>query len=304
VRSWTRRPNRFAVFVVLALAAVLAASAIVSAATNKSASRARPWWSRTFEVPEVLPDPYPFCCGAYWDTLLVSTTSSGAIVADPKNPRNHVFAAQAGPNNGRDYADWSLLTQTPVVSHGFEGSSVWIRMRLYFPTSFRPTGHTAGQRNSEWNWLTMFHDKESASRCAGEDPSTVSLGIINRRRRVNPRFRLRLIGGVQSANRCTPKSLRIDGPRVRPGHWYTLVEHVVFSPSRSGLVQIWIDGRRVANVHFPTVYRHPDGSVGDYYFSFGYYRLRASWHATVLFDNVAEGPTRASISTGGKKKRG
>jgi hypothetical protein len=144
----------------------------------------------------------------------------------------------------------------------------------------------------------MFHDRAAPSRCSGEDPSTISFGIINRRRRLNPRFRLRLLGGVQSARRCTPGSLRVDGPRVRRGHWYTVVEHVVFSPSASGLVQIWIDGRRMANVHFPTVYKRPDSSVGNYYFCLGYYRLRASWDATVLFDNVAEGPTRASIAGG------
>jgi hypothetical protein len=250
----------------------------------------------------VLPEPYPFCCGAYWDTLLVSGTSSGAIVTDPTNSRNKVFAAHAGPNNGRDYADWSLLTQTPAVSHGIEDGSVWVRMRLYFPRSFKPSGHSAGQMDSEWNWLTMFHDGEYASRCSTEDPSTISLGIINRRRRPNPRFRLHLIGGAQSTTRCSPNSLRINGPRVRLGHWYTLVEHVVFSPSKRGLVQIWIDGRRMANVHFPTVYRHPDGNVGDYYFCFGYYRLHSSWDAAVLFDNVAEGPTQASTAMGSRKR--
>ena len=301
MRACRRWRCRLLALVVLSFAVLLSAATIVPAGTVKQAAAEKPWWSRTFEPPEVLPEPYPFCCGDYWDTLLVSATSSGAIVADPKNPNNNVFAARTGPNNGHNYADWSLLTQTAAVSHGVEGGSVWVRMRLYFPRGFKPTGHTAGQRNSEWNWLTMFHDAESASRCAKEDPSTISLGIINRRRDVNPRFRLRLKGGVQSSTRCTPNTASIDGPRVRSGHWYTLVEHVIFSPSTRGLVQIWIDGHKMADVHFPTVYRHPDGTVGDYYFCFGYYRLPASWDATVLYDNVAEGPTRASIAT--RKKR-
>jgi hypothetical protein len=290
--------------VVLSFATLLSAATIVLAGTVKQEATESPWWSRTFEPPEVLPEPYPFCCGDYWDTLLVSATSSGAVMPDPRNPSNNVFAARTGPNNGHDYADWSLLTQTAAASHGVEGGSVWVRMRLYFPRGFKPTGHTAGQRDSAWNYLTMFHDGDPASGCSKDNPSTVSLGIINRRRRLNPRFRLQLIGGLQSATRCRPNTLSIDGPRVRAGHWYTLIQHVIFSPSKQGLVQIWIDGRRMANVHFPTVYRHPDGSVGSSYFCFGYYRLRSSWDATVLFDNVAEGPTRASVTTGKRKRRG
>jgi hypothetical protein len=263
------------------------------------AKRQAPWWSRTFESPEMLPAAYPFCCGTFWDTLLLSATSSGAVVPGPMDPGNHVFAAHVGPNNGQDFADWSLLTQDAETSRGRDGTSVWVRLRLYFPPSFKPTGYTAGQINSEWNWLTTFHESGAwAKHCAGEDPSSVAIGILNSRPRhgaPNPRFRLHLAGGVQSTSKCVPNLLRIDGPQIRLGHWYTLLEHVVFSPSGSGLVQVWIDGRRMANVHFPTMYRHPDGSVGNYYFCFGYYRLRSSWNATVLFDNVAEGPTRASV---------
>jgi Polysaccharide lyase len=266
---------------------------------------ARPWWSRTFEPPETLPQRYPFCCGRYWDTLLLSSTSTGTIVADPVNRRNHVFAAQVGPNNGGDYADWSLLTQNALTSHGSGGRSVWIRLRLYFPRGFKPSGYTAGQIDSEWNWLTEFHEAAGwVDKCASENPATVALGILNSHQtRANYLFRLHLLGGVQTTSNCKPIERRIDGPRVQLGHWYSLLEHIVFSPSRDGLVQIWIDGRRMVNIHFPTVYRHPDGGVGQYYFNFGYYRLRGSWTAKVLYDNVAEGPTRGSISPGGNRRR-
>jgi hypothetical protein len=192
------------------------------------------------------------------------------------------------------------------MSHGSNGTSVWVRLRIYFPSGFKPTGYTAGQRNSEWNWLTHFHEAGAwKNQCAREDPASVALGIINsrtRRRVANPRFRLHLVGGIQSSSNCLPRIRRIDGPRVRRGHWYSVLEHVVFSPSRKGLVQIWIDGRKMASVHFPTVYQHPDGSVGRYYFGLGYYRLRSSWDATVLFDDVAEGPTRASVARSTRKQ--
>jgi hypothetical protein len=273
--------------------------------TVRTSPLPRPWWSRNFEAPEVLPAPYPFCCGKYWDTLLLSSTSSGTVVADPVNGGNHVFAAQVGQNNGRDYADWSLLTQNALKSHGSDGVSVWIRLNFYLPRGFKPTGYTAGQIDSEWNWLTMFHEAAGwAEECATENPSTVALGILNSRHTdPNPRFRIHLIGGVQSTSSCKPTERRFDGPRVRLRHWYSLLEHIVFSPSSKGLVQIWIDHRKMVNVHFPTVHRHPDGSVGRYYFGFGYYRLPGSWIARVMYDNVAEGPTRASVSMGGQKRR-
>jgi hypothetical protein len=284
----------------ICLIALLFPFAVASAAVKRGHKSPRPWWSRTFEPPEVLPAPYPSCCGSYWDTLLLSSTSSGSIVTDPIDNRNHVFVAHTGPNNGRDYADWSYLTQNDVVSHGTEGTSVWIRLRLYFPRDFKPTGYSTGQVDSEWNWLTEFHESSDRStECSTEDPGTVALGILDSRKnshQMNPRFRLHLVGGIQSRSRCKPNLTRINGPRLKLGHWYSILEHVVFSPTRKGLTQIWIDGRLMASVHYPTMYKHPDGSVDRYYFCFGYYRLRASWAARVLFDNIAEGPTRASVT--------
>ena len=302
-----RPPRRLAVLVprLLQVWAILVFASLLGPAVIQ-AKRPAPWWLRTFESPEILPSAYPFCCGTYWDTLLVSTGSSGAIVADPTNPGNRVFAARVGPNNGHDFADWSLLTQDPQTSRGHLGMSVWVRLRLYFPLGFKPTGYTAGQRNSEWNWLTHFHEHGAwKDQCAAEDPATVALGILNSRsRRGAPttRFHLHLMGGVQSASNCNPELRRIDGPRIRRGHWYSILEHVVFSPSQSGLVELWIDGRMMVRVHFPTVFLHPNGSVGSYYFGLGYYRLRSSWDATVLFDNVAEGPTRASLAGIGRRR--
>jgi Polysaccharide lyase len=286
--------------VAICAAAATAGSSVGSAAHADRVARVAPWWLRSFEAPEELPEAYPFCCGSYWDTLLLSETSSGALVKDPTRQRNHVFAAHTGPNNGRDFADWSFLTQDHTTSRGHQGMSVWVRMRMYFPRTFRPTGYTAGESNSEWNWLTTFHETRGwADHCSSADPSTVALGILNRRPRhhsPNPRFRLHLVGGAQAAGTCIPKLRRIDGPRVRLGRWYSVLEHVVFSPSESGLVEVWINGRRMASLNFPTMYRHPDGSLGNYYFCFGYYRRSASWGTTVLFDDVAEGPTRASVA--------
>jgi polysaccharide lyase-like protein len=262
--------------------------------------RNHPWWSRGFESPETLPERYPFCCGTYWDTLLLSTTSTGTVVGDPTRSGNHVFAAHVAPNNGHDYADWSELTQNYITSHGRDGASVWVRLRFRFPKNFKPSGYTAGQVNTDWNWLVQFHETGRWSRhCSTENPGTIALGILNSRMRPlreNPRFRLHVLGGVQTGGKCIPNQIRVQGVHVRLAHWYSLLMHVNFSASDSGLVQLWLDRRLIFNVHGPNVYQHPDdGSVGNSYFAFGYYRLSSSWDATVYFDDVAEGPTRGSV---------
>jgi hypothetical protein len=268
----------------------------LSSAVATPAKSPHAWWVRTFEPPEKIPTAYPWCCGRFWDTLLVSATSSGAVVSDPENRRNHVFEARVGPNNGRDFADWSLLTQNSETSHGVEGTEIWVRFRLYLPRNFKPTGYTARQIDSEWNWIAQLHEAgDWQQQCRGEDPATIALGIVNRRTKVNPRFRLLLKGGVQSGSRCVPRLERIEGPAIRLRHWYNVVERIILSPSDRGLVRVWIDGKRMANAAFPTVYRHPNGTVGSYYVDFGYYRLRASWDASVLLDDVAEGPSRRSV---------
>jgi len=299
-----RRHNkaRLCLAISLLVAAVAFLGATHSAAGISAVAKARPWWSRNFEPPERLPARYPYCCGPFWDTLLVSSTSAGSMVTDPTNSSNHVFSATAGPNDGHDFADWSMLTQNYIVTRGSNGVSAWVRLRFFFPSGFKPSGYTSGQPDTDWNWLAEFHEAGAWSKqCSSENPGTIAFGILNSRMRPlrhNPRFRLHVLGGSQTSSNCVPRNVKIQGPHVRLEHWYSLLIHVVFSPSSDGLVRVWLDRRLIARVDGPTIYRHPNGSVGNSYFSFGYYRLRSPWRASVLFDDVAEGPSRASVKRG------
>jgi hypothetical protein len=303
-------------FVLLWLMAILLCPGSVptaDASRSEGRQRAMPpirqpsaWWSRNFESPESLPAPYPHTRNtAYWSGLLLSATSSARIASSPTNRRNHVLQATTGPNNGSDYADWALLTQDSRTSRGFSSSEIWLRLRIYFPKAFVPSGFTAGQGNSVANGFAHWHnDAGYKKRCPGEIPS-IALSILNADPhgpwgRPQPRFRFHLIGGTEmNQSNCRPRERWIDGPKVLTAHWYDVLQHIKFSPEpRQGLFEAWIDSKRMVSLHFPTLYKRPDGSLSSAYFQCGYYRLASNFSATVLLDNIREGPTRKSVSFG------
>jgi hypothetical protein len=308
-----RVPRRVACFVAVGLVLLVVAPTRIASAEHEgreskndyvaSVARVLPWWNRTFEFPESLPTAYPETRNAtYWSGLLVSATSSGKISMSPTSKRNRVFKATTGPNNGRDYADWALLTQDARTSRGVAGSEVWLRFSIYFPASFTPTGFTAGQRNSVFNGFTSFHnDSGYKELCPSELPS-IAWTILNADPhgswgKPQPRFRIHLLGGAETNDsNCRPKERWINGPKFRKRHWYNILQHIKFSPDeRKGLFEAWIDGVRIASVRFPTLYRRPDGSISSAYFQCGYYRLASKFAASLFIDDVREGPSRRSV---------
>ena len=105
-----------------------------------------------------------------------------------------------------------------------------------------------------WNWLTEFHEGAgwaTANARAKIRPASLSAYSIADGRHGTPVSVLQLIGGVQIHIELQAQKRRIDGPRIRLGHWYTLLEHVRFSPTQSGLVQLWLDGRPNRQRSFP-----------------------------------------------------
>jgi hypothetical protein len=305
------------VFLLLLLGSVAGASAAQKTSRQSNRQRpyfvgnsktsAKPWWVRSFEPPEFLPAPYPSPNTSpirYWTDLLLSGTSAGEIVPAPKRRHGHAFRATTGPNNGVDYADWSLVTQDVSKSHGWNGSGVWVGLDIYFSKHFRPTGFTAGQRDSSFNWFLEFHNDGGYKKlCPAEVPS-IAWTIQNDKAKYvghtkrGPRFRIQLIGGTETTSRdCQPRTKWIEGPRQKNGRWYHAIEHVVFSPDpATGLFEAWLDGRRIASLHFPTLFRRPNRASSSAYFDCGYYRRASDYYASVYIDNVREGPSRASIS--------
>lgn len=266
---------------------------------------AKPWWVRSFEPPESLPAPYPSPNSSpvrYWTDLLLSGTSKGEIVPAPKRPHDYAFKATTGPNNGTDHADWSLLTQDFAKSHGWNGSEVWVRLGIYFPKNFTPTGFTAAQGDSAYNWFLEFHnDWDYKELCPTEVPSIAWTIQNNKPKRghgkARPRFAIQLIGGTETtARNCQPQVRWVAGPPQKNGRWYHILEHVKFSPdSENSLFEAWIDGKRIASVRYPTLFRRPNGSISRAYFDCGYYRRASNYYASVYIADVREGPSRQSV---------
>jgi hypothetical protein len=274
------------------------ATAVV--AVLPSGQTASPWWSRTFESPESVPQPYPFCCGTYWNTLLVSSASTGAEAVDPTNGSNHVFDSHVA--NSAEYADWSLITQIQPTAHTGQGGDTWRKFRIYFPATFKPVGYRAGQANSMFNWLWQpGHDSASQSKCSSEDTGNQAIGILNSNAYADNVWYAQMYGGQQTTTNCIPSKHTAVGPTVHFGRWYTLVEHVKYSYGSDGLYELWVDGAQAFNIAGPNLYRHPDGSIEVPYEHYGYYRWNGgsstptTWAADVYYDDITEGPTRDSV---------
>jgi hypothetical protein len=278
-----------------------ASSAATAVVTGLPASPSEsPWWSRAFESPESLPQPYPFCCGTSWNTLLASSASTGSLVVDPTNSSNHVFDSHAA--DSAEYADWSLITQVQPTAHTAQGVDTWRKFQIYFPSNFKPVGYRAGQANSMFNWLWQpAHDSASQSKCSSEDTGNLAVGILNSNVYSDNVWYVQIFGGQQTSTNCIPVRHTAVGPPVRFGRWYTLVEHVKYSYNSDGIYELWVDGTQAFSVDGPTLYRHPDGSIEVAYEHYGYYRWNGgtstptTWPSDVYYDNITEGPTQASV---------
>lgn len=104
----------------------------------------------------------------------------------------------------------------------------------------------------------------------------------------------------------------VGDPHLKRGHWYDSLVRVRWSYRRSqGLVEWWLDGRRVMSVRTPTLFWYEDNNSdaegetagpGQAYWMMGYYRSarrpNGSTDRSVAWVNhngARRGPTRASV---------
>lgn len=171
------------------------------------------------------------------------------------------------------------------------GQRTWYAAKVRFPVGYRAT-------TGQWNWFMSWHNDETT----GSYPYAYSpaLGVytdypIGAQPGRNPRLAFRLLGGpVTSPQKHTvtlpPNSLRL-------GWWYDIVVGFVWSANADeGLAELWLDGKRVVSKRFPTLYRHPSGATSYNGFGLYNYRPKATWDASIHFDRVRIGPTRASVA--------
>jgi len=200
-------------------------------------------------------------------------------------------ASSSGPNSSSQLASLYLNPGSQV--HASEGDDTWYRVRVFFPSDYQPT-------TGEWNWIVEWHDDAATTNECGLSCVSIALGVytdypVSTGYGQNPRLALRLSGGTTSS--IVQKSIVLPSNSLLRNHWYTFVFHYVWSSSpTTGLAEWWADGVQQVSTSFPTLYRHSDGSSSINGFGLYNYRLSANWADTVLFDDVAVGPTQASVS--------
>jgi hypothetical protein len=84
----------------------------------------------------------------------------------------------------------------------------------------------------------------------------------------------------------------IELPPIAPERWTDMVYHLRFASDPSGLVEIWLDGERVASVPGETA--SPEGE-GSFYHKLGLYRDKMAEPMTIFVDNYALGASFASV---------
>ena len=105
---------------------------------------------------------------------------------------------------------------------------------------------------------------------------------------------LRLAGGSSSSP--TYQSIELPSNSLVRDHWYNLVFHFVWHTDSSiGRAEWWVDGTQVVSTHFPTLYTNPDGRSSYNTCDLVNYHWVAPWTSEVDFDDVAIGPSRASV---------
>lgn len=251
-------------------------------------------------------------------------------VADPDPRTNPPRTVKAPVRQGRYAAELTVDPSDTSEEPGatrvdlFEDASPkvagerveeWERVWVLFPSSaytrtpFRPVP-------GNWNWLVQWH---SSSRLIGPQERTggqpfalgVQTGAALPRRRcsysADVAGRLELAGYVTAgdvAGGPRPQRRFCTHRRLRLNHWYEVALHVIWSTDpREGVFQVWIDGRRLLDLHQATLifnsdtgavdlpnpelsnYRGPDPRTGR----------PPTWSSSVFYDGLRLGPTATSV---------
>jgi hypothetical protein len=183
----------------------------------------------------------------------------------------------------------SLWLDWPFAYAG-AGQSTWYAAKVRFPGGYQPT---AGQ----WNWFMEWHNDIATSGYRGA--YSPGLGVftdypVTSRPGRNPRLAFRIMSGPVTAPRKYVFALGKNS--LKRNWWYDILVHFVWSADASvGLAELWVDGKLVISTRIPTLFSHPSGSTSYNSFGLYNYRPKASWDASIHFDRIRIGPTKASV---------
>ena len=326
---WRRRPSvawaivaACTVLLVIAGGSVLVADA-GGADTSVPDTLATPFFASDFEHGTLAP----------WDnldigegTVPVSTTPPGSTALGTVRVTNVVAArgsraveltvtpsARASPAAGMNSVYlWNVVR----AELGHEGQETWQRFRVRFPQpvakgrGVRSTASFVPNRNCHGGcpWFAEYHNDDSylpfyrAGQITWEYPNLV-WGVDTSRRVVKgprqPQIFMRVWGGDDNTPAEPSQSRAVyvyTGRPLRYNHWYAFRAHIRWSPDPTvGLVEWWLDGKRLYSQRAATLWRHPDGSVSMTNFELVNYRVHDDTVSTIFFDDIRLGTTAASV---------
>jgi hypothetical protein len=261
------------------MAFVAAALAVVFTVTaSGSATVAKPYFVGNFDT----------CNFSQWN--LQGPTAAFHISQHPRTEGKCAAVVSVGPAAFGGLVNQSsdgVALWTDLADYGMSGHQIWQHFSVLFMPNFKPT-------EGEWNWFAEWHNDQGFLPFVGHGISwelpNLCWSVVNRDG--PPRVSMRIMGG-QSAS---PQTRWVSGPKLKTGHWYDFVVRADWSPDpKSGHVTWWLDGSKLYDGSFPTLYTRPDGSVSRVYFVQDYYRLHADWTSSVAFDGTVIGPTQGSV---------
>jgi len=226
------------------------------------------------------------CDFSQWHTQ--GPEASFKIVRAPKIDGRCAAALSIGPwaagGLGSAQADGAALYLLPAP-YGTAERTVWQHFSVQFAPDYRAVP-------GEWNLFTQWHNDGGWEKFSAIRLEVANLCWMVSSQNGIQRIRMRIIGGLSTA----PRTIRVDGPRLRTDHWYDFRARTVWSPDpKKGMVEWWLDGKRLYSHHVPTLYTRPDGNVSSVYLIQDHYRRHADSNTTMFFDGTRLGPTRASV---------
>jgi hypothetical protein len=247
-------------------------------------------------------DKFDAGADATLDGVWVSSQPGGAtfpgtvgVVDDPVGREGKVYretVTAAAHASTASSSDATYLFNYPKPYLGNNGQDTWIHFRMLLPAGYRPTP-------GEWNIFNEFHDDSAYMRfydakVIGWEYPELALYVTNYHGRV-PHLMYRIRGGVDGAHNFAGTDVSVADP-LRLDHWYDILLHVVWSPDpKTGRFEWWLDGRRIASIHRPTLWQRPDGGTDHVELELNNYRAAASWDATVYYGRIAVGSSRAAV---------
>jgi len=220
-------------------------------------------------------------------TLVPGSSGQGASIAAGPSTTGPISSASEQA---------SLWLNWPAA-HAGAGHDTWYAAKVKFPVAYRAT-------SGQWNWFMVWHNDDATGTYSRAYSS--ALGVftdypVTSHPGLNPRLAFRIMGGSVTSPQQYVVTLRANS--LKRGWWYDVLVHFVWSPDpRVGLAELWLDGKVVVSRPFPTLYRHPSGATSNNAFGLYNYRPKAAWDASIHFDRVRIGPTRASVVGSTAKK--